>query len=226
MKTRTIGATLVALALVGFTPALAANAAPPTKTTICHATGSESNPWGLIEVPEPALGAHAGHGDSIPAPVAGCPVPAPVVPPVEVIPPVVVPPVVVVPSTPPVEIPTQTYTPPVLDCQPGTVPGWTNEHGDPTSCVSNNPCPEVEFGQTCPADVVPPGVPPVVTPPAAVVPNVVTPVVDLAPITSLPVTGTDESQIVGGIIVSGLVLAMGIALTVTSAIRRRSALEV
>jgi hypothetical protein len=47
------------------------------------------------------------------------------------------------------------YTPPIIDCAEWTVPGWLNEHGDATSCVSNNPCPEVEPGETCPGDEVP-----------------------------------------------------------------------
>lgn len=36
------------------------------------------------------------------------------------------------------------YTPPVLNCQPGTAPGWINEHGDPTACVDNQPTPPDE----------------------------------------------------------------------------------
>lgn len=44
--------------------------------------------------------------------------------------------------------------PPVLNCAEGTVPGWLNEFGDPTSCVGDNPCPEVDFGEVCPADIV------------------------------------------------------------------------
>lgn len=376
MKIRIIGASVLALALVGVTPALVANATPAAKVAICHATGSESNPWELIEVPEPALGAHEGHGDLIPAPAAGCPAPVvvpPVEPPVVVVPPVE-PPVVVTPPveppvvTPPVvepptapvqtitliawEMPTwinsttpswpqsyetsvvqtaanlnaldaslpcgsqfqidanltvpgiaeviaggvlngpgdpfealipggwgvaykliQTpacvvhvpvveqheesvctsttdyttrtwtttdgvvsneasstrtldrteaialgcYTPPVVECEPGTVPGWLNEFGDATSCVGDNPCPEVEFGQPCPGDV-----PPVVTPPTEV-----TPVVDASPLPAkLAYTGTDSGMLVGGLVVGGLGLAVGIALIVGSALRRRSTLEV
>jgi hypothetical protein len=36
------------------------------------------------------------------------------------------------------------YTPPVLHCEPWQVPGWLNEHGDPTSCVNNSPNPGEE----------------------------------------------------------------------------------
>ena len=43
------------------------------KTTICHKTGSESNPWVEITVSNNALKAHEGHGDLIPAPASGCP---------------------------------------------------------------------------------------------------------------------------------------------------------
>lgn len=65
------------------------------------------------------------------------------------------------------------YTPPVMNCGPGTVPGWLNEFGDPTSCVGDNPCPEVEFGQPCPVDILVPE--PVVTAPP--VPAPVVPVI-------------------------------------------------
>ncbi|WP_221090301.1 hypothetical protein [Deinococcus aquaedulcis] len=43
------------------------------KVTICHATGSETNPYNLITVSRNALSAHEGHGDIIPAPPEGCP---------------------------------------------------------------------------------------------------------------------------------------------------------
>ena len=43
------------------------------KVTICHATGSATNPWVTITVAEPSLTAHASHGDQIPAPPGGCP---------------------------------------------------------------------------------------------------------------------------------------------------------
>src|SRR5204863_6909398 len=47
------------------------------QTTLCHRTGSESNPWVLITVADPALKAHRKHGDIIPAPAEGCPKPQP-----------------------------------------------------------------------------------------------------------------------------------------------------
>jgi hypothetical protein len=51
---------------------LAASKGTP-KTTICHHTGSQSNPWVRITVANPALKAHRRHGDLIPAPASGCP---------------------------------------------------------------------------------------------------------------------------------------------------------
>lgn len=48
---------------------------------------------------------------------------------------------------------TETYTPPTLDCETWQVPGWLNEHGDPTGCVDNAPCPEARKGLPCPADL-------------------------------------------------------------------------
>ena len=44
------------------------------KVTICHRTGSNTNPYVLIRVSKSALKAHARHtGDIIPAPAGGCP---------------------------------------------------------------------------------------------------------------------------------------------------------
>src|SRR3954465_2909907 len=43
------------------------------KVTICHHTGSQSNPWVQITVAEPAVKAHRRHGDLVPAPAGGCP---------------------------------------------------------------------------------------------------------------------------------------------------------
>ena len=48
----------------------------PTKTTICHATASSSNPFVEITVDDNALAAHRAHQgleDIIPAPASGCP---------------------------------------------------------------------------------------------------------------------------------------------------------
>lgn len=196
MKISTMGATAITLALVGLTPALAANATPVDKTTICHATGSESNPWEMIEVPAPSLGAHDGHGDLIPAPATGCPA--------------------VLPDEEPAEDDPE-VVPPVLNCEPGTVPGWLDESGNATSCVSDNPCPEVEFGQPCPGDV-----PPVVTPPTVELPTIeppsdVTPA--LEPVEMLAETGSDSGDL---LLVGGIVLAVGIAFLVGSIVGRRS----
>lgn len=246
MRTRTIsaGVLTLALALGGTLLGAGTATAGQPKVVICHATGSDSNPWVSIEVAAPALAAHDGHGDLIPAPVGGCP--TPVVPPVDV----PVDPPVDPPIDPPVEVPVDvclniignqseipvgmeagpaaesgptcveadlpcpgfdvcpvdvpdepveepeepTYTAPIMNCGVGTVPGWLNEHGDPTSCVSNNPCPEVAFGETCPVDepaIEEPEVEPEieeVTPPADLE---ITPAVSESTEKVLAYTGTD-----------------------------------
>jgi hypothetical protein len=44
------------------------------RVQICHATGSDTNPYVLLTLPEEALNGHRKHaGDLIPAPVGGCP---------------------------------------------------------------------------------------------------------------------------------------------------------
>lgn len=60
--------------------AITQQAAPPQnghhKTTICHATGSATNPYVEISIPPPAVSAHSRHQDGrdiIPAPASGCP---------------------------------------------------------------------------------------------------------------------------------------------------------
>lgn len=54
---------------------------PPGKTTICHRTGSDTNPYVEITVANPAVqNGHSHHGDLIPAPSGGCEGSAPVVP--------------------------------------------------------------------------------------------------------------------------------------------------
>jgi hypothetical protein len=45
---------------------------PPGKTTICHHTNSDTNPYVEITVSDSALKAHAKHGDIVPAPAGGC----------------------------------------------------------------------------------------------------------------------------------------------------------
>src|SRR4029078_10417721 len=52
------------------------NAWGHSKTTICHATGSATNPYVTISIPQPAIAAHQRHQDGrdiIPAPAEGCP---------------------------------------------------------------------------------------------------------------------------------------------------------
>ncbi|MBT2596093.1 hypothetical protein [Arthrobacter sp. ISL-72] len=98
------------------------------KITICHATGSETNPYVVITISEKAWwnghkDGHNGHADIYPVPAGGC-CPAeeegeeeeqpPVVTPPEVTPPVVTPPEVTPPEvTPPVVTPPE-VTPPVV----------------------------------------------------------------------------------------------------------------
>jgi len=66
------------------------------------------------------------------------------------------------------------YVPPVLNCLPGTVPGWLNEHGDPTGCVDDHPCVANEFQDWDCNPVVP--AEPVMVPEEEVPPTVVAPV--------------------------------------------------
>ena len=91
------------------------------KVTICHATGSEKNPYVVITIPEKAWlnghkDGHNGRADIYPVPAGGCvaeeeeeEVKPPVVVPPVVTPPVVTPPVV----TPPVVVP-PVVTPPAV----------------------------------------------------------------------------------------------------------------
>lgn len=64
-------------AVVATAPATGAshngNGGAKGKTTICHHTSSETNPWVRITVSDSSLKAHRKHGDVIPAPASGCP---------------------------------------------------------------------------------------------------------------------------------------------------------
>jgi hypothetical protein len=169
---------VVGLGLMGAT--VAANAAPDNKITICHATGSASNPYLAQTISLSSLGAHVGDtGDIVPANggddmpngqnltpaniillANGCVAAAPVVPPV--VPPVVDPPVVVPPVVdPPVVVPPvvdpPVVVPPVVD-SPVVVP------------------PAIVPAVTTPAAVTPAAVTPAAAAPAAVTPAAVTPV--------------------------------------------------
>lgn len=64
MNLRRVVATTVA-ALGMLTPAALAGGGGDGKVTICHRTGSESNPTVTIRVSVNALPAHLAHGDSI-----------------------------------------------------------------------------------------------------------------------------------------------------------------
>lgn len=46
--------------------AAASNGGEDHRTTICHKTGSESNPWVLIRPDNASLPAHFAHGDVLP----------------------------------------------------------------------------------------------------------------------------------------------------------------
>lgn len=85
-----------------------------------------------------------------------------------------------------------------LDCPPGTVPGWLDELGNPTSCVGDSPCPGLEA-----TDCV------VVAP-------------EPAPVDELPNTGATD-----GVAAVGLLLAAAFAIVLGSLTalvdRRRSA---
>jgi hypothetical protein len=177
---------VVGLGLMGAT--VAANAAPDNKITICHATGSASNPYLAQTISLSSLGAHVGDtGDIVPANggddmpngqnltpaniillANGCVAAAPVVPPV-VDPPVVVPPVVVPPVVdPPVVVP------PVVD-PPVVVPP-----------VVDSPV------------VVPPAIVPAVTIPAAVTPAAVAPAA-AAPAAVTPVASTPQGAVAASV---------------------------
>ena len=69
--TATATATATATGVVTGTVTVTATAEP--KVTICHRTGSLTNPYNMISVSVNAVPAHTGHGDIIPAPAGGCP---------------------------------------------------------------------------------------------------------------------------------------------------------
>lgn len=53
-------------------------------------------------------------------------------------------------------------TPPIAevpDCPPGTVPGWLDQSGNPTSCVGDDPLVEPSPELGTPLDVYPPALP-------------------------------------------------------------------
>lgn len=92
------------------------------------------------------------------------------------------------------------YTPPVVDCPEHTVPGWLNEHGDPTSCVGDHPCPQVPAGDPCPGD-------PPVTPPTTPEPPV------------LALSGTDPTP---GLLTAWALVMAGLVAKAAQLVRRRA----
>jgi hypothetical protein len=62
------------------TPAASPSGTVTAKVTLCHRTGSQTNPYVMITVSTSAIPAHTKHGDIIPAPAAGCPAVAPTAP--------------------------------------------------------------------------------------------------------------------------------------------------
>jgi len=186
-----IGVSIIAASL-SLAGATAANASQQ-KTVICHATSSESNPWVQIEVANPSLKAHAKHGDLIPAPVEGCPVPA-VVPPVDV---------PGDPVDPPVDVPVDPIDPvdPVDPVDPIDPP--TEEPVDPPVDVPEEPTPETPVDEPTEPET------PVVTPetPVAEVPAAFVPQqLPTLPVTELAYTGNSPLVPAG---IASLLLAVG-----------------
>lgn len=129
------------------------------------------------------------------------------------------------------------YVPPVVECEPGTVPGWLNEHGDPTSCVDDHPCIANEVQDADCNPIVPPPVnpppavePPAASPPAAIEtpaieppsesePVAVTPApVETAP--TLPETGPRDSAHLWFVSIALMLVGMALAVRPVVASRR------
>jgi len=114
-------------------------------------------------------------------------------------------------------------------CAPGTVPGWLNENGEPTACVSNHPCPGFD-ADACPLDVNPPADPmPIVvpdpTPGVLIPPSVITSNPDLPD--TLAQTGlADDAGLIPLGIGAGIAALLGILLATVGRIvevsRRRA----
>ena len=166
---------------------------PVAVLTFGHTSGKDVSHWSVGYVP-----------------VVPVEVPPAEIPPVEA-PPVDDTPVEVPPAEDPPAPAEDDYTPPVLDCESWQVPGWLNEHGDPSGCVENLPCPEAREGLPCPADIPEPV--PVASDPVVPPEDAVTPPADTQP--ALALTGTPDPLPLG--VVAVALLTIGGLLT-----RRRS----
>ena len=90
-----------------------------------------------------------------------------------------------------------------LDCPPLTVPGWLDETGEPTSCVSNHPCPGFD-AETCTVDDNGPELHPEPLP-----------LETSAPVPTQPLP--DELAETGAALDSGLVLVLALAVAAMAA---------
>lgn len=110
-------------------------------------------------------------------------------------------------------------------CEPGTVPGWLNEEGLPTSCVGDDPMVEPEPEEDIPVEL--PLVEPLpeeVAEPVAPIVEAPAPVVEEVVVTSEPIPGVDvlaetgpESDVLLGAFFGVAILIAGIVAKIKSA---------
>lgn len=99
----------------------------------------------------------------------------------------------------------------VTQCEPGKVPGWLDENGNPQGCVDNNPTPLAPKDELVFADDVAPAIGG-----AEAAAETVTETAPPAPYTELALTGADT--LTGGLLAAVLV-ATGLALVIRGKIR-------